>query len=154
MKILWTVGETWQIVYETLQTRTRMINWRCWSSPIRLRMRVKKNLKISLLLFSVVTVLHGAGFSLSLSSESPNDSQLALLCQGDEGSSISSECGVSTKGAGELQINTPHNLGDFANLQVGEEYNCVVKLECWAGANTEKEVKYLVAKANPKSKWM
>jgi hypothetical protein len=93
-------------------------------------MRVKKNLKISLLLFSVVTVLYGAGFSLSLSCEPPNDSQSALLRQGDEGSSLSSEYELSTKGAGELQINTPHNLGDFANLHVGEEHNCVVKLEC------------------------
>ncbi|MFQ6031887.1 MAG: hypothetical protein ACE5K2_03105, partial [Candidatus Zixiibacteriota bacterium] len=121
-----------------------MINWRCWSSPFELRMWLRIKVKISLLSLGIVTVLYGTGFPLSFLNRFSNDLQLVQLDYGDEEYSSSSEAKVSTKGAKELHINTPNNLGGSINLEVWEEDNCLVKFECWARADTKRKAKDFV----------
>ena len=141
MKTLKAVRGNRRIVYETLPTGTRMINWRCWSSPFYLRLWVKNNLKISLLLFSPVAVLNETGFSSGLVNESCNDLHLAPLYHGQEEYSFSSEFELYTKGAEKLQTNTPRKLDSSINLPLWDVGKCLVRLECWAGADTKDEAK-------------
>ena len=124
----------------------RMINWRCWSSPFRLRMCVRIKLKISHFLLGIVTFLLGTGISSSLLNGISNDFQLAPLAYGAEEYTSSSKLKVSTKGVEKLHINTPNNLGGSIDLQVWDEDNCLVQFECWAKANTEGKAKSFVDK--------
>lgn len=107
-------------------------------------MWVRTKLKISFFLLGIVTVLCGTGFSSSLSNRSSNGFQLAQVDHGHEEYSFSSELQVSTRGAEELHINTPHNLAGSINLRVWDEDECLVKFECWARANTEEKAKDFV----------
>jgi len=122
----------------------RMINWRCWSSPFKLRLWVRIKLKILLSLLGIAAVVCTTGFSSSLLTRSSNAFQFTQLHHGDEEYTFSSQLNVSTKGAKELHIYAPNNLGGSINLQVWDEDNCLVKFECWARANTEKKAKNFV----------
>lgn len=102
---------------------------------------MKNNLKISLLLFSRVAVLNGTGFSSGLVSESCNDLHLVPPYHGHEECSFSSEFELSTKGAEKLQANTPLKLDSSINLPLWDVGKCLVRLECWAGADTKDEAK-------------
>lgn len=105
---------------------------------------MRTKLKISLFLLVCSAVLYRTGFSSSLPNRISNDFQLVQLSRGDEEYTSSAELQVSTKGAEELHINAPNNLGGSINLQVWDEDNCLVKFECWARANTEKKAKKFV----------
>ncbi len=103
MKIQRRARGSWRIVHETLQTGNRIINRRCHSSPFELRMRVKKNLKISLLLFSVITVLYGTGFSSGPSSQNPDNSNSTMLYRSNQEYSSASEFDLSPREGEQLQ---------------------------------------------------
>ena len=107
-------------------------------------MCVRTRSKIFLFLLLLVIILCVAEFFLGPVNWIFNDLVWARRGFGHEEYRLSSQLKVSAKGAKELHINAPNNLGGSINLQVWDEDNCLVKFECWARANTEKKAKDFV----------
>lgn len=84
--------------------------------------------KASCYFFPIIVFLLGV-FSLS-------DTAFAF-----EEYTVTSEAKVSAKGAKEFHLTAPNNLGGQITLQVWDDDHCLVKIECWAKANTEEKAK-------------
>jgi hypothetical protein len=102
--------------------------------------------KVQIFFFSLFfgTIVYATGLSSGLLNRNSHAFQLAQLDHGEEEYTISSELKASTKGAKELRISIPNNLGGSINLRVRDEDDCLVKFECWARANTEDRAKDFV----------
>lgn len=133
MKTLKAVRGNRRIVYETLPTGTRMINWRCWSSPFYLRLWVKNNLKISLLLSGVVIVVYTSAFFSSFFRQDSNDLHSAVLHEAHDERSFSSEFELSTRLVETLHIIAPYNLVGSASSRSG------MKTTVWRNSNAGQE---------------